>query len=445
MEIAPCGKSHLHHVKAEYSGLSKLESEQLKLSLSSQYPVQSLHESSTTEPFQNQQCLSIQPTTHSSRHLVPTSASSIGSSVLSTASLHQLLGECEGQFAPALVQAQANEVTVDEHNTRAIAFSPASIKIRASISRSVLQGGSSDCKEDFDLALADFSFMSSSTSAIAGNAVAEGSSDSFNSMRRRECRICFDKLNVLQSHTCALCSNSFCTNCTRWYIEFKVVEGEVSQKKLVCLAPQCTHPLSEELIESLVSPDTFLKYKKFVRNQRVGIRFCPRAGCCAVLDEPLYSTARRVRCHVCKRESCMRCGSDFHKLLTCRRVDKRFGHWKKHHNVRACPGCKIVIEKQGGCSHMKCLQCDLEFCWSCLCSWNNHDETMCLPLSFLHSNSLKFGCWAPMRAVTKTVVIGVAAVAAVAGAGVAVVVLPPLVGYQYMKDSYRRRKYARGS
>ena len=50
-----------------------------------------------------------------------------------------------------------------------------------------------------------------------------------------------------------------------------------------------------------------------------------------------------------------------------------------------------------------------------------------------------------MRVVTKTMIVGVAAVAAVAGAGLAVVVLPPVLGFQYAKDSYRRRKYARSS
>ncbi|KAF4140638.1 hypothetical protein GN958_ATG10157, partial [Phytophthora infestans] len=70
---------------------------------------------------------------------------------------------------------------------------------------------------------------------------------------------------------------------------------------------------------------------------------------------------------------------------------------------------------------------------------------LCLPLSFLRSKSRKYGCWSPMRVITKTAIVGVAAVVAVAGAGLAVVVLPPVLGYQYAKDSYRRHKYARAS
>ncbi|KAG6976402.1 hypothetical protein JG688_00001384 [Phytophthora aleatoria] len=450
MEIAMhrrtfCGKSHLHRVKAERSSLSKLEDEQLKPSLPSPRPIRLLHESAMVELYQEQQ----RPSSHSrsSHRPASSSASSFSSSESSTASLRRLLEESEEQLARALAQAEEGTVDtaqLDELNARVAAFSVASSLLRASISSSALLGGG---PEPDGPPRADAPIMSLSAPAtITGGSVALlDSNDGFDIIRRRECQICFDNVDALQAHVCVSCCGSFCASCTRWYIEYKVLEGEVSQKKMVCPAPQCTRPLSEELIEALVSPDMFAKYNKFLKNQKVGIRFCPRAGCCAVLDEPLNCTVRRVKCQACKYESCMRCGGDFHKIPTCRRVERRFGHWKKRHNVRACPSCKAVIEKQGGCSHMKCFQCDQEFCWSCLCSWDNHDETLCLPLSFLRSKSRKYGCWAPMRVVTKTAIVGVAAVVAVAGAGLAVVVLPPVLGFQYTKDSYRRHKYARAS
>ncbi|KAF4043794.1 IBR half RING-finger domain-containing protein [Phytophthora infestans] len=447
MEIAMrrrtfCGKAHLHRMKAERSSLSKLEDEQqLKPSLLSPRPIRLLHESAMAELFQEQQRPSSY--SHSGRRPAPSSASSFSSSESSTASLRRLLEESEEQLSRAL--AQAEEATVDaaqldELNARVAVFSAASSLLRASISSSALVGGDEQPRAD-----APIMSLSAPATIAGGSLAVMDSSEGFDIMRRRECQICFDKLDALQAHVCVSCCGSFCASCTRWYIEYKVLEGEVSQKKMVCPAPQCTRPLSEGIIEALVSPDTLAKYKKFLKNQKVGIRFCPRAGCCAVLEEPLNSTVRRVKCQACKHESCMRCGGDFHKIPTCRRVEKRFGHWKKRHNVRACPSCKASIEKQGGCSHMKCFQCDQEFCWSCLCSWDNHDETLCLPLSFLRSKSRKYGCWSPMRVITKTAIVGVAAVVAVAGAGLAVVVLPPVLGYQYAKDSYRRHKYARAS
>ncbi|TDH65255.1 uncharacterized protein CCR75_008413 [Bremia lactucae] len=399
-----------------------------------------LHESVNTETVQKQPYSSLRFSSHRSRRLPSSSDLSLSSSSSSTASLRRLLKESEEQLALALAQneeATISTAQLNELNAYVTAYSTASILSRAS----------AFVKANPEAGQATVPIMTMSTPAtVAGESVvALGSSNDFNSTRQSECQICFDKLDVRRTHMCTTCCGCFCTNCTRWYLEYKVLEGEVSQKKLVCLAPQCTHPLSEELIKALVLPDTFIKYKNFLKNQQVGIRFCPRAGCCAVLNEPLHSTARRARCHACKHESCMRCGNDFHKLPICRRVERRFGYWKKHHNVRACPRCKSVIEKQGGCSHMKCFQCDQEFCWSCLCSWSTHDEIMCLPLSFLRSKSHKYGYWAPMRVVTKSAVLGTAVVALIAGIGIAVVVAPPVLGYKYAKGSYRRHKYKRPS
>ncbi|DAZ95896.1 TPA: hypothetical protein N0F65_012607 [Lagenidium giganteum] len=230
-----------------------------------------------------------------------------------------------------------------------------------------------------------------------------------------ECQICFESSSAPRTwHECSSCRGTFCFNCTRWYVQFKITEGEVSKKKLVCPAPQCQRALTSEEVARVVLPDALAKYEAFLRNQEPGIRFCPRAGCCAVLREPRFSTTRQVKCASCQQESCMRCGGEYHKLPLCRRFEKRFGHWRKHHN------------------------CDEEFCWSCLRPWMQHDETLCLPLAFIRSKNPKFGCWAPLRVVTKTTLVGVGLVVGVAGVGVAIVVLPPLVAFHAAKNSYRR-------
>lgn len=294
-------------------------------------------------------------------------------------------------------------------------------------------------------ALVPVQTLGAAIGAAIGLAVAQQQqqADEFDTQLRRECQICFEPLDALQAHMCLSCGGSYCSGCARAYIEHKVLDGEVSDKKLVCPSPQCARPLAEDMVEALLAPALFDKYREFLRNQRAGIRFCPRAGCCAIIDEPLFSSRRRVACSACQHESCMRCGGDFHAVPLCRRVEKRFGRWKKRNNVRACPSCKTNIEKNGGCAHMKCFHCDQEFCWSCLRPWDTHDETLCVPLTFIHSKSNKYGCWTPMRVVTKTAVASAAVVVAVAGVGVAVVVLPPLLAVHFAKESYRRGRFAR--
>ncbi|CAF0848931.1 unnamed protein product [Didymodactylos carnosus] len=43
------------------------------------------------------------------------------------------------------------------------------------------------------------------------------------------------------------------------------------------------------------------------------------------------------------------------EILTAERMDLL--------NTQSCPGCHVKIEKNGGCSHMHCSQCNLDFTW----------------------------------------------------------------------------------
>ena len=28
-----------------------------------------------------------------------------------------------------------------------------------------------------------------------------------------------------------------------------------------------------------------------------------------------------------------------------------------------CPGCSVVVQKDGGCDYLKCKMCEMEICW----------------------------------------------------------------------------------
>ena len=38
--------------------------------------------------------------------------------------------------------------------------------------------------------------------------------------------------------------------------------------------------------------------------------------------------------------------------------------WIKE-KTQKCPKCDIIIEKSGGCDHIKCQVCKFDFCWIC--------------------------------------------------------------------------------
>lgn len=41
-------------------------------------------------------------------------------------------------------------------------------------------------------------------------------------------------------------------------------------------------------------------------------------------------------------------------------------------NTKPCPKCKKPIEKNQGCNHMSCRECNHGFCWVCLGDWKDH-------------------------------------------------------------------------
>ena len=45
---------------------------------------------------------------------------------------------------------------------------------------------------------------------------------------------------------------------------------------------------------------------------------------------------------------------------------RRFVKLAQAQGYRQCPGCNVWIERTaGGCAQMRCVSCDLVFCWFC--------------------------------------------------------------------------------
>lgn len=193
------------------------------------------------------------------------------------------------------------------------------------------------------------------------------------------CGICFETMDDSHIYSCTDCAATFCGTCMRFYIGSKVQYGLVTSQYLICPEPKCAHALSETFIQSFATAAAFHKHKTFLKNQTLGIRYCPRATCSAALEEPRRSRHRRVNCDSCRQESCMRCGETFHRIPICRRMNKELREWKKLHRMdaRSCPSCKVAIEKNGGCKHMTCAHCEHQFCWICMRPWTKHSSTWC--------------------------------------------------------------------
>jgi hypothetical protein len=65
---------------------------------------------------------------------------------------------------------------------------------------------------------------------------------------------------------------------------------------------------------------------------------------------------------------CIKCGELWHDDGKCKeeeKIDKLFQKFSKKYDLKNCPYCHIVTNKNGGCNHMKCNYCGKDWCWLC--------------------------------------------------------------------------------
>lgn len=46
-------------------------------------------------------------------------------------------------------------------------------------------------------------------------------------------------------------------------------------------------------------------------------------------------------------------------------MDQTYKGWAKSFGAHRCPKCGVPIEKNDGCNHMSCPQCNHYWCWVC--------------------------------------------------------------------------------
>ncbi len=202
---------------------------------------------------------------------------------------------------------------------------------------------------------------------------------------RVDCSVCFDSFPPEEIFGLT-CNHFFCRDCYSDYLCVKI-NSEGKAAEIQCPAKDCCLLVDEVMALKLLpegsSRDRYLKLiaKAFVRDSK-NLRGCPAPGCgnfskLAVTSRPLV-----VRCS-CSEEYCSGCQQTSHRPCDCAMVqawnnkiqsDSESENWLKLY-TRACPKCKAMISKDGGCQYMRCQTCNTGFCWLCmgLFDHKNHD------------------------------------------------------------------------
>mmetsp|Transcript_18645 Transcript_18645/g.45859 ORF Transcript_18645/g.45859 Transcript_18645/m.45859 type:complete len:553 (-) Transcript_18645:95-1753(-) len=215
------------------------------------------------------------------------------------------------------------------------------------------------------------------------------------------CQVCWDSCTgdeVAEKMTWSEpCGHVFCNDCWRRHLRVQI-EDENQAARIPCAGEtvlpcgktgRCNIVVDENVVERLLAQgeDKALLKKYRVRlletyvNNNPHVKWCPGRDCTNAVritnDFDLTGFMTHVECSdepSTAHKWCFNCKEEPHVPAECSDVIK----WKKkcqddsetcnwlQANTKDCPKCKVSINKDGGCNHIHCKQCDHHFCWVCL-------------------------------------------------------------------------------
>ena len=191
------------------------------------------------------------------------------------------------------------------------------------------------------------------------------------------CRICTESSPDIVLN----CEHSFCSPCLQTYIQSKIFEAEFYS--INC--PECKSYINDAKIQKILPSEDYVRFceikQKYFLKSHSKFRYCPKLNCKGF---DISTRDKKLKCVLCDFNFCFNCLNEMNKdvCVVCllKKKDKvncRFWVWRCFSNVKRCPGCKYLTMRDGGCRHMTCQKCKLEWCWVCGGRYSFHSYFRC--------------------------------------------------------------------
>lgn len=222
-----------------------------------------------------------------------------------------------------------------------------------------------------------------------------------------ECPICYDDKPLPQMYFIEACFHRFCMDCIKMHLEVTIKEGGLVKKDAVqvakegvitttsnatdmgirCPASGCANILTYNEIRHCATGILFEKFEEILLSRAIDgskdMKWCPKPGC----GNAIFRSARDDKLAVCSNGACgytfcFECGEEYHEAFSeCSTYAEylkesqvhsakslsaavAFHEWARTQDLRFCPSCHELIEKNKGCDHMYCTKCNTDFSWS---------------------------------------------------------------------------------
>jgi len=187
------------------------------------------------------------------------------------------------------------------------------------------------------------------------------------------CPICFSDV---EAPFRLPCGHAYCNACLRHFFTTAV---DTKNFPLTCMGDDgaCGRPFSIPTIQKFLLPAqlnslleaSFLDYLDRHPEQ---FKYCTTPDCSQIYR--IEEGKNIVQCPSCLVTACVACQAD-HEGFSCQEwkihqdpeeQERLLSGWAEGNDVKKCPNCAVLIEKSGGCNHMKCGKCKMHVCWVCM-------------------------------------------------------------------------------
>lgn len=217
-----------------------------------------------------------------------------------------------------------------------------------------------------------------------------------------KCPACWESFPGTECTSLSACRHVACNECLAGFWGARITDGRVHAKDIVCVESDCSAPAHATEVRHVLDKDSYEKYERFLLNTALEtdneLVHCARQGCMQMAGVDPDDT-NMGRCAYCLYVFCIGCSQKWHAPAKCARdapeeldvgelvwlmeasTDEERERMRREWSAvtwekvemgmamcslggKTCPDCGILVVKDGGCAHMRCL-CGCEFCWLC--------------------------------------------------------------------------------
>ena len=189
-------------------------------------------------------------------------------------------------------------------------------------------------------------------------------------INENDCPICLD--NITEGYRLQLCGHKFCHSCIA--MELSETLQNNPEFPLVCSHCKiegddngiCVRDLQNILTYDELQTLWERSLAKYIGQNSKLFFQCYTPSCSQIFK---HNSEKIFECDYCLKIYCKKCKSDAHGDGDCddeARKKLLDDLRKSGKDIKECPKCSYVIEKNEGCHKMHCIKCHTIFCWLCL-------------------------------------------------------------------------------